>query len=68
MGPRACMNRLRLALALSLSALYAVAVVYGMATGRFELATAMTPVATMAVAFVLGVEFLRALRRKDNGE
>lgn len=61
------MNRPRLAFALAFSGLYAATVVYGMLTGQFALATAMSPAGAMVVAFVLGVDFLRALRRKDNG-
>lgn len=65
------MSWLRLAFALVFSGLYAAAVVVALRTGDVGLATAMTPIASMVVAYVLGVEFIKALRRKNgnsNGE
>lgn len=60
-------RRLALALATALifAALYAALILRGLITGEFGPVEAMTPIATLAVTYLIGTETIRALRRRN---
>lgn len=59
---------LSLATALIFAVLYAALIVRGIVTGEFGPVEAMTPIATLAVTYLIGTETIKALRRRNGKE
>ena len=56
------MNKLRLGVALVFAGLYAALMVRVLVTGASDAIAAATPIATLAVTYILGMEAVKALR------
>lgn len=60
------MNSLRLVVALLFAGLYAALIIDGLVRGSFEgPVAAMTPVATLAITYLLGIETIKAWHRRN---
>jgi hypothetical protein len=60
------MGRLRATVASLFAVLYAASIVHAMVTAQYTLVSTTTPVAVLAVTFLLGAPTVKAIRRKDD--